>query len=456
MVAFQWHRETGIADPLWPAAAVLSTGGVAIAYVKPGTGVHLQIFNFQGEKVGADHTLGASIPGAWQVRPDVAELSNGNIIVFASDIVDPKFNYPFQGRFFYSILSADGKIVDSGDIRTNEWLGSSFSYYKAESDGTLSVDFGSTKMSGIGGPGEPVVSADNHDASKDPTWTAANEFGDNIDLAFDASGLAYEVYKVGETGTFMLTRQTGYVDQRPYFGFFDEEDRNALKSANVFTGSPGNDVFKTNGYSPDASQYANHILDGGDGRDTLILDGKPIEGMTASGGIKLMKDGDVLFVSGGYGHLAYGLKNFERIQIEYAGGAPYEKYVGTLALDIEGNAGQAYRIYQAAFDRTPDTAGLSHWIKAMDAGATLDDVAAGFMSSAEFIGLYGVDPSNHEFVDRLYDNVLGREGDSGGIAYWVGQLEAGYSRAHLLAGFAESTENVAGVAPAIADGIWYV
>lgn len=39
---------------------------------------------------------------------------------------------------------------------------------------------------------------------------------------------------------------------------------------------------------------------------------------------------------------------------------------GTYAFDVDGNAGQAYRLYQAAFDRTPDTSGLSHWIKAMD------------------------------------------------------------------------------------------
>lgn len=456
MAVFQWHRDSGLVDPIWPSAAVLSTGGVAVAYVKPGTGVHLQIFNSQGEKVGADHSLGASIPGAWQVRPDVAELSNGNIIVFASDIVDPNQNYSFKGRFFYSILSADGKVVDSGDIRTTEWLGSSDNYFKAEADGTLSVDFGSFKMTGIGGPGEPVVSSDTYEARTDPTWLAPNEFGDNIDLAFDKTGLAYEVYKVGDTGTFMLTKQTGYVDQRPYYGFFEEEDRNDLKSASIFIGSPGNDVFEANGVYTGPSQYSSHIIDGGEGRDTLVVDGEPIQGMTASAGIKLMKDGDILFVSSAYGQLAHGLKNFERIRVEYAGGAAYEKYVGTLALDFDGTAGQAYRIYQAAFDRTPDTAGLSHWIKALDNGMTLQTAANGFVSSAEFQALYGPNISDEAFVGQLYQNVLGRAGEQAGIDYWGGRMAAGVSRAEVLAGFSESAENIAGVAPAIADGIWYV
>lgn len=38
----------------------------------------------------------------------------------------------------------------------------------------------------------------------------------------------------------------------------------------------------------------------------------------------------------------------------------------TIALDINGNAGQAYRVYQAAFDRKPDNGGLKYWIDVMD------------------------------------------------------------------------------------------
>jgi hypothetical protein len=38
----------------------------------------------------------------------------------------------------------------------------------------------------------------------------------------------------------------------------------------------------------------------------------------------------------------------------------------TVALDIDGNGGQAYRVYQAAFNRTPDSGGLGFWINAMD------------------------------------------------------------------------------------------
>ncbi|MEO3386301.1 DUF4214 domain-containing protein [Mesorhizobium sp. CAU 1741] len=129
---------------------------------------------------------------------------------------------------------------------------------------------------------------------------------------------------------------------------------------------------------------------------------------------------------------------------------------GYLAFDFDGVAGQSYRIYQAAFDRTPDTAGLSYWIDDMDAGTTLLDVAAGFIASAEFQAVYGVNPTAAEFVSKLYLNVLGRDGEAAGLAYWEGQLNAGVSMAQVLASIAESDENKAGVAGAIEDGIWYV
>ncbi|WP_198585948.1 DUF4214 domain-containing protein [Pararhizobium haloflavum] len=129
---------------------------------------------------------------------------------------------------------------------------------------------------------------------------------------------------------------------------------------------------------------------------------------------------------------------------------------GTLAFDFAGTAGQAYRVYQAAFDRVPDAAGLGYWIEAMDNGMDLLRVTGGFLDSAEFEARYGRDLSNTQFVEKLYENVLGRDGEPAGIAYWTGELEAGASRAHVLASIAQSNENITGVAPMIDDGIWYL
>lgn len=127
-----------------------------------------------------------------------------------------------------------------------------------------------------------------------------------------------------------------------------------------------------------------------------------------------------------------------------------------LAFDIGGVAGQAYRIYQAAFDRAPDAAGLGYWIGAMDHGMSLRDVAAGFVASAEFGDRYGRGQDNRAFLATLYHNVLHRDPDQGGIDYWGNSMEHGATRAEVLAQFSESNENQLQVIGAIRNGIDYL
>ena len=55
----------------------------------------------------------------------------------------------------------------------------------------------------------------------------------------------------------------------------------------------------------------------------------------------------------------------------------------------------------------------------------------------------------------LYENVLGRAPDGGGNDFWVDALDDGsISRAQVLVGFAESSENVELVATVIGDGFF--
>ena len=128
-----------------------------------------------------------------------------------------------------------------------------------------------------------------------------------------------------------------------------------------------------------------------------------------------------------------------------------------LAFDVDGNAGQTYRLYQAAFNRTPDAGGLGDWIAAMDHGMSITQVAGGFIASAEFQSLYGVNPGNAQFVTLLYDNVLHRTPDAGGYGYWVDQVAQGLqTRQQGLTGFSESPENQLALIGAIQDGIAYL
>jgi hypothetical protein len=127
-----------------------------------------------------------------------------------------------------------------------------------------------------------------------------------------------------------------------------------------------------------------------------------------------------------------------------------------IAFDTSGVGGQTYRVYKAAFNRTPDLGGLGFWISGMDGGVSLNAVAQGFVNSAEFKTVYGTSPTNAQIVTRFYDNVLGRAADSGGYNYWLGILDSGHaSVAGVLASFSESSENQAAVIGVIENGILY-
>lgn len=156
-----------------------------------------------------------------------------------------------------------------------------------------------------------------------------------------------------------------------------------------------------------------------------------------------------------------------RVQLDLAGRAPVvlqdvERIAfedGTLAFDDDGLAGQAYRLYQACFDRTPDIEGLGFWIKQLDAGnVTLTEAANFFIGSEEFANVYGAPEAlaDVHYLALLYANVLDRLPDSEGFGFWREQQENGVTRADMLVYFSESTENIARVATAIDDGIWYV
>ncbi len=127
-----------------------------------------------------------------------------------------------------------------------------------------------------------------------------------------------------------------------------------------------------------------------------------------------------------------------------------------IRFDTVGIPGQAYRVYKAAFDRTPDLSGLGYWINAMDKGAGLQTVAAGFIQSPEFTTLYGVNPSPETFLTKLYNNVLHRAYDQTGFDFWLGTLKTGAnSQASVLAQFSESPENQAAVINIIGNGVEY-
>lgn len=167
------------------------------------------------------------------------------------------------------------------------------------------------------------------------------------------------------------------------------------------------------------------LLDGGAGRDTAVFSGE-----RAAYTLTRMESGwRVVDTLGSDG--SDELRAIERLDFDD----------GVVTFDVDGVAGQVYRLYQAALNRQPDPSGLGDWIGGIERGMSLEQVASGFIQSPEFEGMYGSSPSDSDFVRLLYANVLHRAPDPEGEDYWLGQLADGMSREQALIGFSESTEN---------------
>ena len=112
---------------------------------------------------------------------------------------------------------------------------------------------------------------------------------------------------------------------------------------------------------------------------------------------------------------------------------------------LNTDSGEMFRLYNAAFARFPDSSGLKYWIEQFSSGKnTRRVVAQSFLGSAEFTEKYGSNVSDETYVNNLYKNVLGRDADTEGLNYWVGNLSSGLeTRYEALLGFAESAENKA-------------
>ena len=295
---------------------------------------------------------------------------------------------------------------------------------------------------------------DDGDALKVTAVDTSNTKGlviDNGDGTFnyDPKG-AFEYLGSGETATdsFIYTVSDGNGGNTTATVVLTINGLDEILLLNPITGSAGNDYLLGTTYADVISSLAgNDILIGLAGNDN-INGGADIDTAVYAASRSLYTITQTLSgltvndSSGAEG--TDTLTNVERLQFADS----------SLAFDLDGNAGQTYRIYQAALNRTPDLAGLGGWISAMDGGMTLEQVATGFIASAEFQGLYGANPTHAQFVNLLYGNVLHRAPDQAGLAAWVDLLSTHVLTAEgVLIGFSESAENKNALLPAIQEGI---
>lgn len=249
------------------------------------------------------------------------------------------------------------------------------------------------------------------------------------------------------TGTYYVAASWNQGSYYKYYSLSVYEDADTIQSQSVIgsasqdslSGGAGNDsLYGLGGNDQLYGGLGDDSIDGGDGLDTVTYSGGRSSFLITKSSDRIT----VQDVSGAEG--TDTLFNVERLRFS-------DKVV---AFDIDGNAGNVYRLYQAAFDRQPDASGLGFWTNATDSGTSMAQIAREFTNSVEFGNLYGANPSNADLLTRYYQNVLHRAPDQGGYNWWLNVLDQGLATpAQVLLDFSNSTENQAQVVGSIQNGI---
>jgi hypothetical protein len=107
-------------------------------------------------------------------------------------------------------------------------------------------------------------------------------------------------------------------------------------------------------------------------------------------------------------------------------------------------ASQEYRrksvnsFYEDLLGRDASNLELSTAISAMAAGSRDETVLAGVVASDEYFTAQG--GTNVDFIQAIYQDLLGRAADAAGRQFWTDRLSQGVTRAQVVLGFATSTE----------------
>lgn len=159
------------------------------------------------------------------------------------------------------------------------------------------------------------------------------------------------------------------------------------------------------------------ILSGGDGTDTAVYtNAMSLYDVTIRNGTIVIEDR-----SG-----RDGTDTLESVEfLEFADtGFELSKFINVSTL-TEADMLAFCELYIAYFNRAPDATGLLFWGSVLADGMGLNEIARYFFDQQETRALYNGSNSTQELVTGVYNNVLGREPDAQGFAFWTDVLNNG-------------------------------
>ncbi|MGH7139591.1 MAG: DUF4214 domain-containing protein, partial [Pirellulales bacterium] len=113
-------------------------------------------------------------------------------------------------------------------------------------------------------------------------------------------------------------------------------------------------------------------------------------------------------------------------------GGSVDALVEQAAVQLTPHQQYVIAVYDDVLKRAPDSGGLTYWAAQLDGGMPVSSVAQAIVHSDEYYAHFVIEPD--------YLKLLGRAADEAGVTYWTQKLQSGLTDQQLEAAFAASDE----------------
>jgi hypothetical protein len=121
-------------------------------------------------------------------------------------------------------------------------------------------------------------------------------------------------------------------------------------------------------------------------------------------------------------------------------GMPRSQVASAFINSSEFRTSEILSFYRSILHREPEIGALNGWLTAMAQGWTSLQIQPQFFASGEDFANHG--GTVQGWLTGLYNDILGRSPDGGGLAAWTMAMQAGASRLAVATGFVLSAENL--------------
>ncbi|HZW20313.1 DUF4347 domain-containing protein [Noviherbaspirillum sp.] len=326
--------------------------------------------------------------------------------------------------------------TDAGSADQNQLTGGGSGFLQSlPADAPLLVQtIVPTVAPNTGAPAEPLVIAGK------PSTPGAELTALVVDTRGLPSGTTIQLHNVEFAAVIGAVRVTGGEGSQTVWGDgsaqyivlgADDDVLHGGDGSDTVGSAGGNDrVFGDGGDDIVFGGIGQDLLAGGSGNDTATYAGKQAD-------YRIERNGKIVTVrSIADADDADTLVNVETIQFADGNVSLADTYAPSSSVELIAG------LYTAFYDRAPDLEGIRYWeAEASSKHLSHREISNLLAGHAKFDQLYAPSLSTADFVLKIYQNILGIDGDAAGRKYWAELIDSGVSRTAFVSDFVAAALN---------------